>query len=96
MHVLEAQEIRETGNEKGQHRGGKSDQEFFPAETDHRSECGERPAFSWKAIYTHNPYNSDYSRYFALTSTSRCSLNAVFNLATFPAASTVAKSFPST
>jgi hypothetical protein len=40
--------------------------------------------------------NSDYSRYFALTSTSRCSLNAVFNLATFPAASTVAKSFPST
>jgi hypothetical protein len=37
--VLEAQEIKEAGNEEGKHRRGATDQEFF------RTEAHDRPGF---------------------------------------------------
>ncbi len=38
--ALEAQEIKETGNEEGEHRSGKAEQEYFSTETDDRIGSG--------------------------------------------------------
>jgi hypothetical protein len=38
--VLEAQEIKETGNEEDQHRGSEAEQEYFGAEADDRFRFG--------------------------------------------------------